>query len=241
MTEIKQIYKCNICGNIVTVLHKGAGQLVCCNQPMELLAEKNQEEGFEKHLPVIDKKGDSIKVKVGEVAHPMEENHFIELIEITVDGVSYLKFLKPGDAPEMAITVKGEKISARIFCNVHGLWANNRVIVTESNDISFEEFERVQLRIAQVVEASEVEGSEKLIRLKVLLGEEERQILAGIRKYYLPENLVNKKIVIVANLEPRMIFGSESQGMVLAAKDKESDSLSVVVLEKDIASGTRLS
>ena len=126
MTQQKQIYKCNICGNIVEVLHVGAGQLVCCGQPMELLTEKTEDVGQEKHVPVIEKTKKGIKVKVGSVAHPMEEKHYIEWIEVIVDGKSYRQFLKPGDKPEAEFEVTGEKIFAREYCNLHGLWKSER-------------------------------------------------------------------------------------------------------------------
>ena len=122
MTEQKQIYKCNICGNIVEVLYAGGGQLVCCGQPMELLKEKIEDVGKEKHVPVIEKTETGIRVKVGSVAHPMEEKHYIEWIEIIADGASYRKFLKPGDKPEAEFYIKTEKIEAREYCNLHGLW-----------------------------------------------------------------------------------------------------------------------
>ncbi|MDP3011764.1 MAG: desulfoferrodoxin [Candidatus Hydromicrobium sp.] len=122
MTEQKQIYKCNICGNIVEVLYAGGGQLVCCGQPMELLKEKIEDVGKEKHVPVIEKTETGIRVKVGSVAHPMEEKHYIEWIEIIADGASYRKFLKPGDKPEAEFCIKAEKIEAREYCNIHGLW-----------------------------------------------------------------------------------------------------------------------
>ena len=121
MTELLEIYKCNICGNIVEVIHTGIGQLVCCGEPMELLKEKTEEEGNEKHLPVIEKTEKGIKVKVGSVAHPMEEKHYIEWIEVIANGKVYRKFLKPGDLPETEFEVSGE-IIAREYCNVHGLW-----------------------------------------------------------------------------------------------------------------------
>lgn len=113
MTKQKQIYKCNVCGNIVEVLHSGQGQLVCCGQPMELQIEKEVDEGKEKHIPVIE----GGKIKVGEVPHPMEESHYIEWIE--VDNCKI--FLKPGDKPEAEFNVK-ENSSVRIYCNIHGLW-----------------------------------------------------------------------------------------------------------------------
>jgi len=122
MTEQKQIYRCNICGNIVEVLHAGVGQLVCCGQPMELLKERTEDVGLEKHVPVIEKIETGIKVKVGSILHPMEEKHYIEWIEIIADGKVYREFLKPGDKPEAEFDVKAEKIDAREYCNIHGLW-----------------------------------------------------------------------------------------------------------------------
>jgi superoxide reductase len=124
MTNLNEIYRCNVCGNIVEVLHTGVGQLVCCGQPMELLAEKTVDEGKEKHVPVIEKTGKGVKVKVGSVPHPMEEEHHIEWIEILADGRAYRKFLKPGDKPEAEFCIKAEKIRAREHCNIHGLWTS---------------------------------------------------------------------------------------------------------------------
>jgi len=120
MTVQKQIYKCNVCGNIVEVLHAGAGQLVCCGQPMELLKEKMEDVGREKHVPVIEKTETGIKIKVGSVPHPMEEKHYIEWIEIIADGRVYRKFSR--DKPEAEFEIKAEKIEAREYCNLHGLW-----------------------------------------------------------------------------------------------------------------------
>jgi len=118
-----QIYKCNICGNIVELIHLGGGQLVCCGQPMELLKEKNQEEGQEKHLPVVEEKDGLVKIRVGEVPHPMEENHYIEWIELITDNKSYFRFLKPGDSPEAEFLVNENPLKARVYCNIHGLWS----------------------------------------------------------------------------------------------------------------------
>ena len=125
MTEQKQIYKCNVCGNMVEVLHTGVGELVCCGQPMELLKEKTEDVGQEKHLPVIEKTASGVKVKVGSVAHPMEEKHYIEWIEIIADGKACRIFLKPGDKPEAEFETRAEKIKARAYCNIHGLWVAN--------------------------------------------------------------------------------------------------------------------
>ena len=121
MTERKQIYKCNICGNIVEVLDSGKGELVCCGQPMELLVEKIQDVGFEKHVPVIEKTKKGFLVKIGSIPHPMEEAHYIEFIEaIGKAGERCRKFLKPGDKPEAEFCF--EVIEARELCNLHGLW-----------------------------------------------------------------------------------------------------------------------
>jgi superoxide reductase len=120
MTERKQVYRCNVCGNIVMVLHAGVGQLVCCGQPMELLQERTEEVGREKHVPVLERTERGVKVKVGSVPHPMEEKHYIEWVEVEGEGLLCLKFLRPGEAPEAEFGVRGEK--AREYCNVHGFW-----------------------------------------------------------------------------------------------------------------------
>ncbi|TFG49243.1 MAG: desulfoferrodoxin [Candidatus Brocadiia bacterium] len=122
MAEKLQIYKCAVCGNIVEVLHGGAGQLVCCDEPMQKLDEKTADATKEKHVPVIEKIPGGVKVKVGSVPHPMEEKHFIEWIEIIADGKAYRQFLKHGDAPEAVFKIEAAQITAREFCNVHGLW-----------------------------------------------------------------------------------------------------------------------
>ena len=122
MTERLQIYKCEVCGNIVEVLHEGKGDLVCCGQPMKLFVENTVDAAREKHVPVMEKTTTGTKVKVGSVAHPMEEKHYIEWIEVVINGKAYRQFLKPGDAPEAAFDVKAENITAREYCNIHGLW-----------------------------------------------------------------------------------------------------------------------
>ena len=122
MTKRLQIYKCEVCGNIVEVLHEGAGELVCCGEPMKLLVENTVDASKEKHVPVIEKTASGVRVKVGSVAHPMEEKHYIEWIEIIADGKAFRQFLKPGDAPEAVFEIKANKIEAREHCNLHGLW-----------------------------------------------------------------------------------------------------------------------
>jgi len=122
MTELNQIYKCNVCGNIVEVVHTGSGELVCCGQPMELLKENTTDAAQEKHVPIIEKTENGIKITIGEVPHPMEEEHFIEWIEILADGKSYRQYLKPGNTPEAEFCVDTSEITAREYCNLHGLW-----------------------------------------------------------------------------------------------------------------------
>lgn len=122
MTQLKQIYKCNVCGNIVEVIHTGVGTLVCCGQPMELQNEKTQDLGYEKHVPVIEKTEKGIRVKIGAIPHPMEETHYIEWIEIITDAGSCRKFLKPGDKPEAEFETKENTVKTRDYCNIHGLW-----------------------------------------------------------------------------------------------------------------------
>lgn len=127
MTEKLQIYKCEVCGNIVEMLHEGAGELVCCEQPMKLFVENTVDAAKEKHVPVVERVEHGIKVKVGSVAHPMEEKHYIEWIELIADGKAYREFLKPGDAPEAVFCVDAKHITPREYCNLHGLWKGEAV------------------------------------------------------------------------------------------------------------------
>ena len=122
MVKLKEVYKCNVCGNIVEDVHAGMGELVCCGQLMELLTEKLQDAGNEKHVPVIEKTATGVKVKVGSIPHPMEEKHYIEWIELHADETVYRKFLKPAEKPEAEFCVTAKKLSARDYCNIHGLW-----------------------------------------------------------------------------------------------------------------------
>lgn len=126
MTEIKQIYRCKICGNITEVIHNGFGELVCCGQPMELLKAKTSDTGEEKHVPIIEIKEDEVVVKVGSIPHPMEEGHYIEMIEIIADNQVYRKFLKARDKAEAVFKIKADKIEAREYCNLHGLWSSEK-------------------------------------------------------------------------------------------------------------------
>lgn len=122
MTEKLQIYKCEVCGNIVEMVHEGAGQLVCCGQPMKLYSENTVDAALEKHVPVIEKIETGFKVKVGSVAHPMLKEHYIEWIELVADGRAYRQFLNPGDIAEAVFCIDADKVTAREYCNLHGLW-----------------------------------------------------------------------------------------------------------------------
>jgi superoxide reductase len=122
MTATKQVYKCNVCGNIVEILDIGEGELVCCDEPMKLQAENTVDAAKEKHVPVIEKIDGGVKVTVGSVAHPMEDKHWIEWIEVIADGKSCRQFLKPGQPPEAVFAITGKEIKVREYCNLHGLW-----------------------------------------------------------------------------------------------------------------------
>jgi len=125
MTEKEEVYRCNICGNIVEVFHIGTGKLECCQNPMELLEEREEGMGAEKHIPVLEETDEGVKVKVGSLPHPMEENHCIEWVEVVTGDQVHRKVLKPGDAPEAEFKLKLDDISqivVREYCSIHGLW-----------------------------------------------------------------------------------------------------------------------
>ncbi len=120
MTKMLEVYKCKTCGNIAQILHPAAPALSCCSGPMALLEEGTSDGAKEKHVPVIEKTECGYKVAVGSVAHPMEEAHYVEWIELIADGISYKKFLKPNDAPVAEFCVQAENVVAREYCNLHG-------------------------------------------------------------------------------------------------------------------------
>lgn len=125
MAEVKrsQVYKCSECGNIVEVLHAGGGQLVCCGKPMMLVVENTVDAAREKHVPVVEPSGAGIVVKVGSVAHPMEEKHYIEWIEVFAGDVVHRAYLAPGAKPEASFPVNPAAVTlVREYCNLHGLW-----------------------------------------------------------------------------------------------------------------------
>ena len=122
MANKMDIYKCRTCSNIIEVVHGGSGTLVCCDSPMQRLDEKTADEGKEKHVPVIEKIDGGYEVKVGSIPHPMEEKHYIELIELITDDKIYTQFLSPGDVPEAQFNTDADAVTAREHCTIHGLW-----------------------------------------------------------------------------------------------------------------------
>ena len=124
MTKLNEVYKCGVCGNMVEVVHAAGGELVCCGEPMALLRENTVDAAKEKHVPVIEVRGRDVLVKVGSVAHPMADDHYIEFIELIADGQVCRRQLKPGMAPEATFGNCGgaQQLAAREYCNKHGLW-----------------------------------------------------------------------------------------------------------------------
>jgi superoxide reductase len=122
MAKKLEVYKCDICGNMVEVIHAGQGTLVCCGQDMTLQVENTVDAAREKHVPVVEKVDGGYKVSVGSVPHPMEEKHYIEWIELNAGDTAYRQFLKPGEAPEAVFKVEAAEVNAREYCNLHGLW-----------------------------------------------------------------------------------------------------------------------
>lgn len=122
MAKKLEVYKCEVCGNIVEVIHEGGGELTCCDQPMTLLVENTVDASKEKHVPLIEKIEGGYRVKIGSIPHPMEEKHYIEWIELIADGKVYREFLQPGDTPEAIFRIDANQVEAREYCNLHGLW-----------------------------------------------------------------------------------------------------------------------
>jgi superoxide reductase len=124
MAERLEVYKCEQCGNIVEVLHGGVGNLSCCEQEMVLFTANTVDAAKEKHVPVVEKIKGGYKVMLGSVPHPMEDSHYIEWIELVVGDKAYRQFLKPGDAPEAVFSIDAAEVTARAYCNLHGLWSS---------------------------------------------------------------------------------------------------------------------
>jgi len=122
MTKRSQVYRCEVCGNIVDVVHESAGELSCCDQPMKLYEENTTDAAQEKHVPVVEKVDGGYKVIVGSVAHPMDDDHLIEWIEL-LDGNDVLRhFLKAGEEPLALFRTETTNVTARAYCNKHGFW-----------------------------------------------------------------------------------------------------------------------
>ncbi len=137
MTIKLQIYKCEICGNIVQILHEGDGNLVCCGQEMkQLKIQYDTNQLGEKHTPKIEFKENKKFVNV--IGHPMSDEHYIEFIETIKSDKSelHLKFFKPNDVPQMNISFMGDEISSVEYCNIHNLWGDNRMLTNETGDYS---------------------------------------------------------------------------------------------------------
>jgi len=118
-----EIYRCEVCGNIVEVTFGSGGTLTCCKQPMILQEEKTADFSVEKHVPIIEATENGVKVKVGSTDHPMTDDHYIQWIEIINGEYIQRKYLKPGDKPEAEFFVKfSDKLVAREYCNMHGNW-----------------------------------------------------------------------------------------------------------------------
>jgi superoxide reductase len=124
MTQRDEVYQCELCGNLVSVVHGAGGSLVCCGQDMVHLKGNTTDAAVEKHVPVISKEGNTITVTVGKVPHPMEEKHFIEVIGVMTEAKLYRAYLKPGDKPEATFEIDGAIKCARAYCNLHGLWVS---------------------------------------------------------------------------------------------------------------------
>ncbi|MCF7792030.1 MAG: desulfoferrodoxin [Victivallales bacterium] len=123
--ERNEVYKCDVCGNVVEILNGTKAPIICCGQEMRLEQEKTQDAKAEKHVPVINEKECCSKVQVGEKPHPMEEEHYIQWVEIINGNYVNRKYLHPGDNPEAEFYVSQEpKMKVRAYCNIHGLWSN---------------------------------------------------------------------------------------------------------------------
>jgi len=123
MTNLRELYVCSICGNVIEVVNTGASALVCCNKPMDKLEAAAKDASLEKHVPVVESVDGGIKVKVGSVSHPMEEKHYIVFIEVSTKDQVLRAELAPNQAPEASFSIKsGDVVEVREYCNVHGLW-----------------------------------------------------------------------------------------------------------------------
>ena len=120
---MNKFYRCSHCGNLIGMVHDAGVPMMCCGQKMDALVPNTVEASAEKHLPVVTVDGDTIKVAIGSVAHPMVEEHFIDGVYVQTERGGARKALKPGEAPEVSFAMGGEKaIAVYAYCNLHGLW-----------------------------------------------------------------------------------------------------------------------
>lgn len=127
MTKKLELYKCEVCGNLVQVVLTGQGELTCCSQPMKLLEPNSENSPIgEKHSPVVEFRDNKKFVQV--MSHPMIDEHYIEFLEVYKKDKSelHLKYLKPQDIPEMDISNFSDDLEATAYCNIHGLWRENK-------------------------------------------------------------------------------------------------------------------
>ncbi len=123
MTELRQVYKCDICGNMIEVVHAAGGSLVCCGKPMTLKKENTTDAANEKHVPVLEEVDGKVVVRIGSVEHPMTPEHHIEWIELHTEDRVYRKYLSVDEKPEAVFNTTLDKVLyAREYCNLHGLW-----------------------------------------------------------------------------------------------------------------------
>lgn len=122
MIKKDQLYRCQVCGNIVDVRHEGTGELVCCNKSMNLLRANTEDAATEKHVPVVTRTEDGITVRVGEVDHPMDEDHYIEWITLVTESGTKTVYLAPGDEPKAIFKITAQSGVVYEYCNLHGLW-----------------------------------------------------------------------------------------------------------------------
>ena len=122
MAQRNEVYKCDLCGNIVEVLTGAGGALSCCGEDMKLLTENTVDAAVEKHVPVPSDSADGLLVNVGSVDHPMTDDHYIEWVELLSGDTTYTVFLKPGDKPQACFPALKGDVTVRAYCNLHGLW-----------------------------------------------------------------------------------------------------------------------
>ena len=166
MTRLRELYRCDICLNVVEIAHEGASSLVCCGEPMKQLKAKTEDEGHEKHVPVTEEFSGGVRVKIGSARHPMEEKHFIKFIEVLTENKVIRRELAPGGDPEADFRVKKEEIvEVREFCTVHGLWKSSYQLSVASDQLSVISYQgsldNWELKKGELYEKCEGDGNRK--------------------------------------------------------------------------------